>query len=249
MLKKERLRVIPSILIDGLNVVKGRNFVNSRVVGNVFATARLFGTRTIDELIILDVTAREFRNDPSYEIFTVFAKELTVPFTVGGSISSVSQALYVIRNGAERVVLGTTAYENPDLISKIASELGSQAVVVSVDIDDNFDGIFVRSGKQKILTNVTDYCLQAQNAGAGEILLQSVSRDGTLSGIDFSSVRKILDVVNVPVVVSGGVNSIDCFFNSFDFGASGVAAGAFFQFTEHTPLQVMQELRLGKYSF
>ena len=238
-----KIRIIPAILTNGLTVVKGERFENWRTVGTAEASARLYASKDVDELFFLDVTARSRKTIIEQDLIMCFSKVLNVPFAVGGGISTVEDARICFRNGAEKVVLGTAAVTNPNLITEIANIFGSQAVVVSIDFQrDDSREIRIASGKMTSEINSLDFIEQLENYGAGEILLQSIQRDGTLSGMDFERISTVCSLTRLPVIASGGARSVEDFVNAIQMGASAVSAGALFQFTETTPQQVRMSL-------
>lgn len=231
-----KVRVIPSILTDGLTVVKGENFNNWRTVGSAEATARLYASRNVDELLFLDVTARERNTLIDLKLLTHFSNVLDVPFSVGGGIRTVEDAKKCLRNGAEKIVLGTSAILQPNLITQVADIFGNQAIIVAVDFAKiGSDISLVESGKTMSGVNTFDYLYSLEALGAGEILLQSVERDGTLMGMDFEKIAKAKSLTNLPIIASGGAASVEDFEKAVLSGASAIAAGALFQFTEITP--------------
>ncbi len=234
-----KIRVIPTILTDGLTVVKGEQFNNWRTVGTAEATARLYASRDVDELMFLDVTARSRNTMIDKNLLIHFSNVLDVPFTVGGGITTIEDAKLCFRYGAEKVVLGTSALLNPKLVTGVADIFGSQAVIVSVDFkeDDSFR-IMGDSGKSDSNLNGIEFIEALEGLGAGEILLQSIQRDGTLSGMDFKRIELVTSLTNLPVIASGGAASLSHFHQAVLSGASAVAAGALFQFTHVTPRQV-----------
>ncbi len=238
-----KIRVIPTILTDGLTVVKGEKFDNWRTVGSAEATARLYASRDVDELLFLDVTARSRSTIIDKNLLTHFSNVLDVPFTVGGGISTIDDAKLCFRFGAEKVVLGTSAIMNPRLITEIAETFGSQAVIVSVDFEqDTSNQIFGDSGKSDSNLNGLEFIETLESLGAGEILLQSIQRDGTLSGMDFKRIELVSALTKLPVIASGGAASLNDFQKAVLSGASAVAAGALFQFTSVTPKEVRRYL-------
>ena len=238
-----KIRVIPTILTDGLTVVKGEKFDNWRTVGSAEATARLYASRDVDELLFLDVTARSRGTIIDKNLLTHFSNVLDVPFTVGGGISTIDDAKLCFRFGAEKVVLGTSAIMNPRLITEIAETFGSQAVIVSVDFEqDTGNQILGDSGKSDSNLNGLEFIETLESLGAGEILLQSIQRDGTLSGMDFKRIELVSALTKLPVIASGGAASLNDFQKAVLSGASAVAAGALFQFTSVTPREVRRYL-------
>jgi cyclase len=238
-----KTRVIPTILTDGLTVVKGEKFDNWRTVGSAEATARLYASRDVDELLFLDVKARSRNSLIDKSLLTHFSNVLDIPFSVGGGINTLEDAKFCFRFGAEKVVLGTSAIMNPCLITSIADVFGSQAVIVSVDFESDVgNGILIKSGSLQSEVNSLHFIESLADLGAGEILVQSVQRDGTLSGMDFNRISQVSRLTTLPVIASGGAGSLNDFHQAVLSGASAVAAGAIFQFTQITPRQVHRHL-------
>jgi len=231
-----KVRVIPTILTDGLTVVKGENFVNDRTVGSAEATARLYSKRDVDELIFLDVRARLQNRMINLDLISKFADLLDTPFGVGGGINSIEDARKCIRRGAEKVVLGTAAFQNPKLINEIAEVFGSQAVVVSIDIADDLGKMLgLKSATEIVQADALEFALKAEELGAGEILLQSIKHDGRMQGLNLGAIKKISEKVKIPLIASSGVGKPEDLLSAFSNGASGVSIGALFQFTQTTP--------------
>ena len=236
-------RIIPTILTDGSTVIKGEEFNNWRTVGHAQSTANVFASRDVDELMFLDVCATSNGSVINPDLIEQFSLILNTPFSVGGGIDSVEKAIKCLRLGAEKIVIGTAAVENPDLISRVADVFGSQAVIVAVDVDENSGGrIFTHSGKNKVNLDFIEFARLAEEKGAGEILFQSPSRDGKLCGYFLDGIRQLRDAVSVPIIASSGAGSPNDFLDGIKAGASAVAGGAIFQFTENTPKSVSQFL-------
>jgi cyclase len=238
-----KIRVIPTILTDGLTVVKGEKFNNWRTVGSAEAIARLYASRNVDELLFLDVNARARKSLISIELLSRFSNALDIPFTVGGGISTLEHARACFRSGAEKVVLGTSAILNPSLISEVADVFGSQAIVVSIDLGEMPGRVFYNSGKSFQVIDPLEYALMCQKLGAGEILLQNKDTDGCMGGYDINAIRSMANVLDIPVIASSGAGKPLDFLDAVSAGASAVAAGAIFQFTENTPKKVSKYLR------
>jgi cyclase len=239
-----KVRVIPTILTDGLTVVKGERFNNWRTVGSAEATAQLYSSRDVDELMFLDVTARSRRSMIELNLLSHFANVLDVPFSVGGGINSLEEAKSCFRYGAEKIVIGTAALRNPKIITQISEVFGNQAVVVAIDFEhDTKNTIRIESGSKHFSVNPLEFIRSLEQLGAGEILLQSINRDGTLSGLDINRIIEVCNSTNLPVIASGGAGKPSDFLDAFRAGASAVAAGAIFQFTENTPSTVRAYLR------
>jgi len=239
-----KIRVIPTILTDGLTVVKGEQFDNWRTVGSAEATAQLYGTRDVDELLFLDVNARKRNSTIDLKLLSHFTNVLDVPFTVGGGINTLTEARACFRFGAEKIVLGTSAITNPKLITEVAEVFGNQAVIVAIDFESDLSQkIRINSGKTNVDIDVLEFIENLDQLGAGEVLLQSVQRDGTLSGMDYSRIAEVSTLTKLPIIASGGAASLGDFVQAVKSGASAIAAGAIFQFTQVTPKQVAQNLR------
>ena len=238
-----KVRVIPTILTDGLTVVKGENFDNWRTVGSAEATARLYANRDVDELLFLDVMARKHNSIINLNLLNHFTSLLDIPFSVGGGINTLDEAKSCFRNGAEKIVLGTAAVLNPRLITQIADVFGNQAIIVSIDFECDI-GNRIRIGSGTIETDIAslEFISRLESLGAGEILLQSIQRDGTLNGMDFKRISQVSSLTRLPVIASGGAASFEDCLEAILSGATAVAAGALFQFTEVTPKQVRKYL-------
>lgn len=231
-----RKRVSPTLLTDGISLVKGERFNSWRTVGSVVAAAQVFSMRDVDELVVLDVTAtREFRTI-SPELVSSISECLSVPLIVGGGIHTLDQFESALRAGADKVVLGTVAVEDPNFITEAANRFGTQAVVVSVDIyDDSGTQLSTRSGTLLSDIDPIEFAQSSAQRGAGEILLQNVSRDGTMLGLNIEQIRAICEGLQVPVIASGGVANYEDIHSGIKAGAESISAGAIFQFTENTP--------------
>ncbi len=238
-----KVRVIPTILTDGLTVVKGEKFDNWRTVGSAEATAGLYASRGVDELLFLDVRARARNSIIDKTLLTHFSNVLDIPFSVGGGINTLEDAKACFRFGAEKVVLGTAAIVNPNLITEIADVFGNQAVVVALDFESDVSNqLRIESGASQTEIPSLELIENLATLGAGEVLVQSVQRDGTLSGMDFNRIAQVSRLTSLPVIASGGAASLRDFHEAVLNGASAVAAGAIFQFTQITPKQVRQYL-------
>jgi cyclase len=231
-----KFRIIPTILTNGLNVVKGEKFNNWRTVGSAEAVARVFARRDVDELLLLDVFARSNKTTISSEVMNHFTTHLNVPFSVGGGINTVEDAKICFRNGAEKIVLSTSAFLNPNLVYDIAEIFGSQAVIVAVDFKDvSSEKIMINSGKDEITTSVEEVITNLEENGVGELLVQSCFLDGTMLGMDNHKIKRVSKLANVPIIASSGAASLEDFLYAIQSGASAVAAGAVFQYTQITP--------------
>ena len=236
MLKK---RVIPTILYDGTAQVKGRAFASDRVVGSVLQAARVYERRAVDELCFLDVGATRDGRGPNLEIVSALASQVFMPFSVGGGVRSVDDVHELLRHGADKVVVGTGGTA---LVRAIAERYGCQAVVASVDVRQGH-AVYVECGRREVVGVTPEtYAAQLVEAGVGELLLQSIDRDGTRQGYDLDLIARIAPHVSVPVIASGGCSGPADMVRAFMAGADAVAVGALFLFDDVTPLDCKREL-------
>ena len=229
-------RVIPILLTDGVSLVKGEQFRSWRTVGSVVAAARVFSMRDVDELVLLDVRATQEGRCISPLMVKSVADSLSVPLAVGGGVKTLADFEATLRAGADKVVIGTGAVDDPEFIAAASQRFGAQAVVVAVDaLTDEADTIAVGAGSTMVAMTPLELASRVVAAGAGEILLQSVSRDGMLTGMDLATIRAVSQAIDVPVIASSGAGNYEHLFEALAAGADAVAAGAMFQFTEQTP--------------
>lgn len=229
------VRVIPVLLLRGRGLVKTVRFKDPTYVGDPLNTVRLFNDKEVDEIVCLDIEASLQSSEPNFEMLADLASECFMPVAFGGGIRSLAQARRVFEIGAEKVVLNTHALTNPNLVEEIASVFGDQAVIVSIDVRKTFLGdyqITTHGGTRKH-SEPLDTCLtRMQDAGAGEILLTSIDRDGTRKGYDLDLLHRVSDVVRVPLIACGGAGTLSDFAAAVSQGgADAVAAGSFFVFT------------------
>ncbi len=233
-------RVIPCLDVDAGRVVKGTNFVNLRDAGDPVELAARYDAEGADELVFLDITASSDRRDPTIEMVRHVAEEVFIPFTVGGGIRSVADARRMLRAGADKVGINTAAVERPELIAEIAGEFGNQCVVVAVD--SRASGatasgweVFVHGGRTPTGVDTLVWVQQAVGLGAGELLLTSMDRDGTKDGFDVPVTRAVADLVDVPVIASGGVGTLQHMVEGVTLAhADAVLAASIFHFGEFT---------------
>lgn len=234
-----KVRIIPTLLTDGNTLVKGQEFNSWRSVGSVAAAARLFAMRDVDELMLLDVAATRQGRLISRAVIEDFASVLRVPFSVGGGVNSIEGVRSYLRAGAEKVVLGTATLENPNLIEEAASQFGSQAIIAAIDVISLSEGtIAIHSGQTKVKLDLVKTVFELEKKGIGEILVQSVAHDGKMEGMNFEAIKIVSEAVGVPVIASSGAGGHEDFLTAIRSGASAVAAGAIFQFSEVTPRSV-----------
>ena len=221
-------RIIPCLDTDGGRVVKGVNFVGLRDAGDPVALATRYNSEGADELVVLDIAASRDHRPTFLETIRRVAAQLAIPLTAGGGIRTLEDGRAVVRAGADKVTVNTTAVERPELISELSREFGAQAVVLAIDakrIGDHWD-VMVRGGRESAARDAIAWARMGVAAGAGEILLTSVDRDGTQSGFDVALTAAISKAVTVPVIASGGAKLPEDFVDIFSEGAADAALAA-----------------------
>ena len=232
MLKR---RIIPCLDIRDGRTVKGINFVNIIDAGDPVALARSYAEQGADELVFLDITATIEKRKALAGLVERIAAEINIPFTVGGGINNVDDVAVLIKAGADKITINSSAVKRPDLIKEIASEFGSQCVVVAIDTKFTEDGwkVFVNGGRMITPFKTVPWAKKAEELGAGEILLTSMNTDGTKSGFSLDITAEVSRKVNIPVIASGGAGTMqhfrDVFFNT---GCSAALAASIFHFGE-----------------
>jgi len=232
MLKK---RIIPCLDIKNGRTVKGINFINIKDAGDPVELAQRYEQEGADELVFLDITATMEKRKTLTSLVRRVAAEISIPFTVGGGINSLEDATTIIQAGADKISINSAAIGRPGLITEIMNELGSQCVVLAVDAKqiENKWMVFSNGGNQATGIEATDWAKKGVALGAGEILLTSMSHDGTKRGFAIDITALIADSVPVPVIASGGAGTIDDFLNIFKFSkATGALAASVFHFEE-----------------
>ncbi len=229
MLKK---RIIPCLDVSDGRVVKGINFADTRDAGDPRELAGVYSSEGADELVLLDIGASvEGRKTMSRWVSQV-ADAIAIPFTVGGGISTPEQARYLVSLGADKISLNSAAVKNPDLIEKCAGLLGSQAVVVAVDVKRKRSGweVFIEGGKKETGIDALKWIERAQRLGCGEILLTSMDGDGTKKGYDLDLLEEASKIASVPVIASGGAGKAEDIYMAFKAGADAALAASIFHY-------------------
>lgn len=233
------------LLKDG-RLVKTIKFKDYRDVGNPVTTAKIYDAQRADELMFLDIAAGVENRRTLFDIVKVVSEECFMPLGVGGGIRSLEDIRLLLRGGADKVVINTAAVEQPGFITAAAEKFGCSTVVVSIDFRRHQDGraeAVIRGGRQLTGLEPVAWAMAAVAAGAGEILITSVDRDGTMQGLDIPLIRAVVDAVAVPVICSGGVGSLEDFKNGFsDGGAAAVGAGSIFHFTDQSIIKTRRYL-------
>jgi cyclase len=229
-----RVRIIPCLLLRGHGLVKTRKFKNPVYLGDSVNAVRIFNEKEVDELVILDIDASRERREPDYEVIAEIAGECFMPIAYGGGIKTLEQARRLIRCGVEKVVINTAATESYDVIRDTAQVFGCQAVVGAIDVKRTLLGgyrVVTLSASVEVKTPLDEHVQGLVGAGAGEIFLNSVDRDGMMEGYDLPLIRRIVQQVNVPVIACGGAGNEEHLAAAVrEGGASAVAAGSMFVF-------------------
>lgn len=239
-----KTRVIPTLLWKDHGLVKGKSFDSWRRVGTVLPSIKVYNTREVDELILVDITATEENRDFVYEEINEFTSESFIPLTIGGGIKRLDQIRKLLLAGADKVCINSTAYLDTDLIKRAAETFGVQCIVVSIDVKKNkeFYECLSHSGKTNTGKEVIQHCQQMEYFGAGEILITSIPHDGRMEGYDYELIKIVSSSVSVPVIASGGAGNYDDMLKAVNSGADAVAAASIFHFTEQTPLEAKKYL-------
>jgi cyclase len=241
-------RVIPCLDVVRGRVVKGVNFVGLRDAGDPVELAARYDAEGADEIVFLDITASSDGRDTMIDVARRTAESVFIPFTIGGGVRSVDDARRLLRAGADKVSLNTSAVEHPELLTAIATEFGAQCVVCAIDARRQVAPplaweVYVHGGRTPTGVDARAWAEEAVSRGAGEILLTSMDRDGTREGFDLELTRAVSDAVNVPVIASGGVGTLDHLVDGvLEGGADALLAASIFHFGEHTIAEVKHAL-------
>ena len=244
-------RIIPCLDVDRGRVVKGRRFVSLVDAGDPVEQAKRYDEEGADELTFLDITASSDKREIVAQLVRKVADEVFIPLTVGGGLRSVEDMRAILRSGADKISLNTSAVADPELISRGAETFGSQCIVVSIDAqrrngsrgETGWD-VYTHGGRNKVGWDAIEWAARAEKLGAGEILLTSMDRDGTCDGFDIELTRSVSDAVRIPVIASGGAGKPEHFYDALTTGgASAALAASLFHFDELTIPQLKTFLR------
>ncbi len=227
-----RPRVIPVLLLKGKGLVKSIKFKNYRYIGDPINAVKIFNDLKADELVFLDILASKENRTVSLDFINKLGDEANMPFSVGGGIKSIKQIKKIINAGAEKVIINTYAVENPEFIKQASDVFGSSTIVVSIDVKKKLFGkkqIYIYGGNKSTGIDPVIFARLMENKGAGEIFINSIDKDGTMSGYDYSLIKDVSKAVNIPVVASGGAGVLNDFKKVVNESyASAVAAGSMF---------------------
>lgn len=228
-----RTRVIPCLLLENGGLVKSVRFKDPKYVGDPINAVRIFNEKEVDEIVFLDISATPNKREPDFDLISQISSEAFVPFSYGGGITKLDQIKRLFYLGVEKVVLNSVTTNNPDFISQAAEIVGRSSIVVSIDVRKNWLGkytVFSNGGQYDTKKDPVEHAKEMVKLGAGEVLINSIECDGTMTGYDLSIISKITEAVPVPVVALGGAGNLKDFCKAIEAGASAVAAGSFFVF-------------------
>ena len=241
------IRVIPCLDVHDGRVVKGVNFLNLRDAGDPVELATLYGQQGADELTFLDISASSQGRETTYDMVKRTAETVFIPLTVGGGVRGADDVDRLLRTGADKVGINTGAITRPEALNEIADRFGRQVIVLSLDARREADqpsgfGVTTHGGRQSAGLDAIAWCREAVERGAGEILLNSMDRDGTTDGFDLEMIEAVRAVVDVPVIASGGAGTVEHFVDAARAGADAVLAASVFHYGTLTVAQVKEGL-------
>ena len=246
MLKK---RLIPILLLKNGRCVKGVKFNDFRDTGYPLTAARVYDSQSVDELVFLDITASKEDKSILFDYVSRNAEECFMPLTVGGGVRTLDDIRNLLMAGADKVTINTAAVENPKIIQESSDKFGRANIVVSIDakkIGDNEYEVYTHSGHQSTGINALEWVKTIADSGAGEILLTSIDREGTMNGYDLDLIRQVTDMVNIPVIANGGVGTLKHLVEGISIGnASAVAAASIFHFTDQSPIKAKAYMKVA----
>jgi cyclase len=227
-------RLIPCLLLRNRGLIKTVKFRDSTYVGDPINTVKIFNEKEVDELIFLDIDATVKKKEPPYDLIQNIAEECFMPFAYGGGINSLNQIEKIILSGAEKIVINSAAFLEKGFVKEAVKQFGSSTIVVSVDVKKEFlkgKMVYVKGATVSTGINPVEYVKMIEGEGAGEILINSVDRDGTMEGFDIDLIKLVSQAVKLPVIACGGAGKLSDFADAVKTGgASAVAAGSFFVF-------------------
>ncbi|MFV8346792.1 AglZ/HisF2 family acetamidino modification protein [Flavobacterium sp. ZB4P13] len=226
-------RVIPILLLQNDGLVKTTKFKGAKYIGDPINAIRIFNDKEVDELIFLDILVSRGKKTIDYDLISKIASECFMPLCYGGGINDIDSIRRILRLGVEKICINSFAFENPKFVKEAVLLFGSSTIVISIDVKKNFFGkyeIWTNGGSKKLRIGLNDALLQMEKLGAGEILINSIDRDGTMLGYDCTLIEQVSKLVSIPVVASGGAGKVSDFSNAIESGASAVAAGSMFVF-------------------
>lgn len=241
-------RIIPVLTFKDGRMIKTIQFDQYRDIGYPITIARFYDSQEIDELILLDITATQEKRSIHLDVIKDFADQCAMPLTVGGGVSSLDDVRKLLRVGADKITINSAAVRNPKLIQDIAETFGSQCIVVSIDAKLNQSGayeVYIDGGYEATGINAVQWAQQAEQFGAGEILINSIDRDGTGLGYDLTLIKEITTAVTIPVIALGGVGTLQDLVEGLIGGATAVACSTLFNFTDNKPVKANAYIKVA----
>lgn len=238
-------RIIPCLDVDKGQVVKGVNFINIRQAGDPVELARRYYEMGADELCFLDITASNEDRKATYEVIKATAKEIFIPLTVGGGVSSVSDVEMLLHSGADKVGVNSAAVRNPELISDGANNFGSQCIVLAVDVKRHGNSwrVYIKGGREDTGLDALDWIRAGEQRGAGEILLTSMDGDGSKNGYDLDLIKRVTELVRIPVIASGGAGNANHVVDVLKAGADAALLASILHFGETTVREIKTHMK------
>ena len=240
-------RIIPCLDVNKGRVVKGVSFINLRDAGDPVELAAYYDKEGADEIVFLDITASHEKRKTVIELASKTAEKVFIPYTIGGGINKIEDMREILKKGADKISINTSAVENPDLIKKGAAIFGNQCIVVAIDAkrkDSNSWEVYVHGGRTPTGLDVLEWSREAERLGAGEILLTSMDKDGRKDGYDIELTKAVTSNVNIPVIASGGAGRLEHLRDAILLGgADAVLVASIFHYGEYTIRQAKEYLR------
>jgi cyclase len=228
-----RARIIPCLLIRGNGLVKTKKFKDPVYIGDPLNAMRIFSDKEVDEIVVLDIDASRLGGEINYDLISEMAGEAFMPMAYGGGIRSIDQVRRLIRSGIEKIVVNSATVDSTDVITAAAGIFGRQAVVGAIDVKRSLFGgykVMVKSGTVEVSVGLDDHVRNLVSAGVGEIFINSIDQDGLMTGYDLNLVRRVSELVDVPVVACGGAGTVEHLQAGVAAGAAAVSAGSMFVF-------------------
>ena len=235
-------RIIPVLTFKDQRMIKTVQFDEYYDVGDPVTTAKFYDSQDVDELILLDITAFQEGRDPNFELINSFTAECLMPLTIGGGITDLKHIEKMLLSGADKICINSFACENPNFINEYSEIYGSQCIVVSIDVKKNKDNKYIvhtNGGQKNTNIDVLDWVKEVEDRGAGEILINSIDKDGTMTGYDFELISSVTDKINdIPVIALGGAgllqDIVDVYYSA---NPSAIAMSSIFHFTDNKPVK------------
>ncbi len=238
-------RLIPILLLKEGRLIKTREFGNPRDVGSPTTQAKIYDAQFADELVFLDIAATNEGRKTFTDILRRVAEECFMPLAAGGGVRTIEDATDLLRHGADKVVVNSAAVERPALVTEIAERYGRSTITVSLDFKKEGDSwkVYTHGGTKATGRDLLDVAKEMEKAGAGELLITSIERDGMMTGYDLEAIKRVSEAVSIPVIASGGCSSVEDLALGIEAGASAVSAGSLFYFNDISVFKAHSHLK------